>query len=317
MIITRTPLRISFAGGMSDIPAFYEKDYGCVLSTAIDRYIYIAVNKRFMPFFRIKYSQTENVDHIEDIRHTLVRECLKFMHINDPLEITAISELPSRTGLGSSSAFTVGLLNALHAYKGEESSQVQLAEEACHIEIDILKNPIGKQDQYASAIGGCNYITFTKDEITIEPIGISGEVRRRLQMFYLGKRGEQPQIHEHIAMNMEKCRPIINKVRDITLGLLQDIREDNIIQTFGDWLDLSWYWKQQVTPTIAPEEVTSFYSKAIANGAQGGKLLGEGNSGFMLLYKRPSVINELIEKLPGKYLPFNFDFKGSMVVYEG
>ena len=316
MIITRTPLRVSFAGGMSDIPAYYEKDFGCVVSTAIDKYIYITVNKRFLPFFRIKYSQTENVDRVDDIQHSLVRECLKFTNITDPLEITSISDLPSQTGLGSSSAFAVGLLHALHRYKNEQVTWKQLAEEAAHIEIDILKNPIGKQDQYASSHGGCNDIRFTKGHVDVYPQEIPEEAQHRLLMFYLGKREATVRIHERLAVDMEIIRPIIDKIRDHAVGFEKDIHDGVITKTLGEWLDVGWHWKQKASPDIASTEVSELYELALRYGALGGKLLGEGHKGFLLVYAKPNAVQQLIDKLPARHLPFKFDTRGSMVLYD-
>lgn len=315
MIITRTPLRISFVGGMSDIPSYYERDYGCVINTAINKYIYIIINKRFLPFFRIKYSETENVDTIDEIKHPIIRECLKFLEIKDFLEITCISEIPSKTGLGSSSAFTVGLLHALHKYRGDNLNKKQLAEEACHIEINILKNPIGKQDQYASSFGGCNYIHFTKEDTNVIPLKLPEEIQKNLLLCYIGKRKENPQIHEDISINMESNREIIDKIRDISLIFKQDIEDNKILNTFGAWINSSWYWKQKISGILSPE-VSYLYEIVMKEGALGAKLLGEGGSGFLLIYPKDNLIDKLNEKLNLKYLPFEIDYEGSKVIYE-
>ena len=172
MIITRTPLRISFAGGLSDIPQFYEKDYGAVVSTTIDKYVYVMVTDKLIGDTRVAYKEFESVKKVDDISHPIVKACLKHLGITKKLEIVTIADLPGGTGLGSSSAFTVGLLNALHAYYGHYKNPRELAEEACKIELDILKEPIGKQDQYAASYGGLNYIKFTKENVEVKPLYI-------------------------------------------------------------------------------------------------------------------------------------------------
>jgi len=316
MIITRTPFRISLAGGMSDIPSYYETDYGCVVSATIDKYIYITVNKHFMPYYRIKYSKTENVDKVEEIEHALVRECLKFLHINDYLEITAINDIPSRTGLGSSSAFTVGLLHALHIYKGDKFDKKQLAEEACNIEINILKNPIGKQDQYASAYGGINYIKFTKDCVDVSPLNLSKDVIKDLNLFYIGRREQNPEIHEKISMSMEDNRKYIDKIRDVAETLREDINNNIIHDTLGIWLNAGWNWKQKVNDNITSEEIKYLYKMILDSGAEGAKLLGEGGNGFFLIYLKNSTIEKLNEFVSVRHVPFNIDFEGSKVIYE-
>lgn len=313
MIITRTPFRISFAGGMSDIPAYYEKDYGCVVSATINKYIYIIVNKHFNPYYRIKYSKTENVDTIDEIDHPLVRECLKFMNIKDYLEIAALNDIPSRTGLGSSSAFVVGLLHALHIYKGDIFTKKQLADEASHIEIDILKNPIGKQDQYASALGGINYIKFTKDNIEVIPLKLPEEVKNNLNLLYIGRRNQNPQIHENLSMNMESHRETIDKIRDIADIFKKDIEDNLILNTFGLWLSSGWNLKQGINGITTPE-ITYLYKKVLEAGADGAKLLGEGGNGFILTYSRENILEKLNEKVIN--IPFSLDYEGSKVIYE-
>jgi len=311
MIITRTPLRVSFAGGMSDIPAYYEKDFGCILSTAINKYIYITVNERLENFWRIKYSRTENVDTVGEIKHRIIRACLEYMEIKEPLEITAVSEVPSKTGLGSSSAFTVGLLHALHRYTGEYSSPVQLAEEACHIEIDTLKEPIGKQDQYAAALGGTNAIYFAKGNISIKPIHLPKAIRDDLSMYYLGRRPASRHIHEDIAVHMEKKRPAIDVVRNVAVGLYNDLIEGMSPECFGAWLNMAWHTKKQVSSEIDSPAIADAVRLAISHGATGCKLLGEGGSGFLLVYGLDTPITEL------KHMPIEFEVAGSYVVYDG
>ena len=193
MIITRTPLRISFTGGGTDLPAFYKNGYGAVVSTSIDKYIYITVNKRFDDSIRVSYSQTEIVNHVDELKHDIARECLRMVGIPGGIEISSIADIPSGTGLGSSSSFAVGLLNALYTYVGERLSAGELAKRACQIEINVLGHPIGKQDQYAAAYGGVNYFTFERSgDVQREKILVSDNdlrnMNRKLMMFYTGIR---------------------------------------------------------------------------------------------------------------------------------
>ena len=221
MIITRTPFRISFVGGGTDIAEFFKKESGAVISTSIDKYVYVTVNphKGLHPYkYRIAYSITENVNSIDEIKHPIVRETLKFLEIDQPLEITNVADLPARAGLGSSSSFTVALLHSLHALKEEHVSNQQLAEEAFHIEAEILLRPIGKQDHYASAFGGFNYIQFMSDDtVKIEPIICRKEVKENLMnnlmMFFTGStRGAHQILNEQVKYMADKME-VLRKLR--------------------------------------------------------------------------------------------------------
>jgi D-glycero-alpha-D-manno-heptose-7-phosphate kinase len=233
----------------------------------------------------------------------------------DPLEITAISEVPSRTGLGSSSTFTVGLLHALHRYRHESVTPAQLAEEASHIEINILKSPIGKQDQYAAAYGGLNKIIFTKDGVSVHRLYMPYEVKRRLMMYYVGKRnqGEGNVILGNITTDIEKQRHIIDKIRTVAMAVAKDFETRQIEDSLGDWLDIDWVYKQDVNNRISAPGVDLLYKTAIKNGAIGGKLLGAGGSGFLLVYIRPTC---KMEKMTARRLLFEIDTFGSVVLYE-
>ena len=212
MIISKTPFRMSFVGGGSDLPSFYEKSEGAVVSVTIDKFMYIWVNKKFDADIRISYSQTENVTKVSEIAHPLVREALRKLDIDGGIEIASIADIPSKgTGLGSSSAYAVGLLNALHVYKKEFASAEELAHGACELEIDILKEPIGKQDQYASAYGGFNFIRFHQDgRVSVDPIICLKETRKRLEknilMLYTGKTRSASNILKDQKKNTEKSR---------------------------------------------------------------------------------------------------------------
>ena len=258
MIITRTPFRVSFVGGGSDLRDFYSKNgYGAVVSTAIDRYMYIVIHPYFHDKIRVKYSRTEDVDNIDEIQHPIVRECLKKVEIGKGIEIASFADVPAGTGLGSSSAFTVGLLNALYACKGKTVSKERLAREACEIEIDILGEPIGKQDQYASAFGNINYIRFNKDEsVDVSPILLTEPAKKRLEdnlcMYHVGgERRSGDILHEqknNISIegkfkNLEKMVMLADELRNV----LHEERIDEI----GDILHKGWLYKKELASGIS------------------------------------------------------------------
>src|SRR3954452_14235542 len=222
MIVTRTPLRISFAGGGTDLAEFYEQDFGAVFSTAIDKYIYVSVKRHGEVFderVRINYSKSEVVDEIDDVRNDIAREFLKFLDIDPPIYVSTVGDLPASTGLGGSSAFTVGLLNALHAYRGERVTAGQLAEEASHIEIDVLGEPIGKQDQYAAAFGGLNLFSFKRGgAVTVEPQrvmnGALGHLFERLMMFWTGHQRDTSTVLSEQRANTVRKMDSLAHMRD-------------------------------------------------------------------------------------------------------
>ncbi|MGC8483708.1 MAG: GHMP kinase [Thermodesulfobium sp.] len=326
MIISRTPFRVSFAGGGTDLKEFYSKEYGAVLSTAIDKYIYITVNS--LSYFydhkiRISYSQTELVNDVDEIKHPVVKAALKLLKIEGGLEITSMADIPAKTGLGSSSSFTVGLLNALYAFQGKRVSQEMLAHEACEIEIEILKEPIGKQDQYIAAYGGINYIQFNKDEsVFIEPVISSKEVTKEfsknLMMFYTGITrdaksvlGEQQKSTKDKFEELKKMRQLAIEIRDI-------LNEGKNLDRIGEILDQEWRLKKSLTQSISNDVIDEYYDKALKAGALGGKLLGAGGGGFILLYVEPQNQERVRKALSDlKELSFDFESRGSTIIYFG
>ena len=281
MIITKTPLRISLVGGGTDIDTYYRTGFGAVVSMSIDKYIWITVNPKFDNSIRVSYSKTEIVDDVKDLQHDIVKECLQMVGISKGIEIVSIADIPAGTGLGSSSCFTVGLLNALYNYTGRQLTQEQLAEKACEIEINILKHPIGKQDQYGCACGGVNYFQFNQDEtVHQQKLQLSQnairELNRNLIMFYTGKDRNANNI---LSIQREKSQ--INKhnldiMRDQAIEVKQLFEENNISEQLGYKLHQGWLLKQSLVSDISNEDISYCYNLAIQNGAIGGKLLGAG-----------------------------------------
>lgn len=322
MIITKTPFRISFVGGGSDLEAFYSQHDGAVLSTSINQYMYISSHKYFEPNqIRVKYSQTETVNHVDDLKHPILKTVLQKFKLNG-IEVSSIADIPGGTGMGSSSAFTVGLLQNLYAYCGKEASKQQLAEEACNIEIIDLKEPIGKQDQYAAAYGGLNIFRFLKTgEVTVEPLNLANEMinglEENLLMFYLGSQRKASDILTEQKQNtasMDKTtalRQMVMLVDDLKSALL-----NNRLNEMGNILHENWILKQQLASSITNADISECYQVAMSNGAMGGKLLGAGGGGFMLFYcikeKQPQLIKAL-SKL--RRMDFKFESNGSQIIY--
>ena len=220
MIISQTPYRVSFAGGGTDLPAFYRYEYGAVLSTTIDQHMYVTIHHRFEPTIRVSYSRTETVETIDEVQHDLVREAMRLIEIDEPLEITTIGDVPAGTGMGSSSSLAIGLLNALFAYKGQVVSRQRLAEMSCRIEIDILNKPIGRQDQYAAAFGGVNYIRFNPDNtVDVEPVPCRAEtlaeLEQRTLLFYTGQTRDANQILERQSNGTADRMEVLRQMRDL------------------------------------------------------------------------------------------------------
>jgi D-glycero-alpha-D-manno-heptose-7-phosphate kinase len=324
MIITRTPLRISFAGGGSDLPAFYEQEQGAVVSTAIDKYIYITVNPKFDHKIRASYSVTEIVDTIDELKHELIREALHLLGIKEGIEITSISDIPSRgTGLGSSSSYTVGLLNALYAYRGHMAGAERLADEACHIEIERCRKPIGKQDQYIAAYGGLQYIRFNPDgSVFTDPVICSPTTRKRLQtrllLLYTGLTRNADDIlseQTHETKSNEAKRASLRYMVSLAHQLCEALSQDDI-DAFGEILHAGWLEKRKLATNISNPHIDDWYERARAAGAIGGKLLGAGGGGFLLLYADPAHHPDICRALPElRPIPFHFCPQGSKVIY--
>ncbi|MDO8527716.1 MAG: GHMP kinase [Deltaproteobacteria bacterium] len=323
MIISKTPLRMSFAGGGSDFADYYRQKSGCVIGTTINKYVYIAVNKRFTDHIRVGYSKSEYVMNVEDIEHNLVREALKLVGVTKGIEVVYMSDmLPAHegSGLGASSAILVGTLHALHAYKGEFVSAETLAREACQIEIDILGHPIGKQDQYAAAFGGMNYFQFNADEtVLVEPVIFKREVKEELNknllLFYTGINSRSDVVLVEQKENIEKNRLILDKMVALTHDLKRFLIEGDL-RTFGEILHTGWELKQKLATKVTNPIIDSYYAAAKEAGAIGGKILGSGGGGFLLLYCEPKNQERVRAALSTlKETPFSFESEGSRIIY--
>ncbi len=324
MIITQTPFRVSFVGGGTDLKEYYKDGHGAVVSTTIRKYIYVTAKKqnRLHPHrIRVSYSKTENVTRVDEIEHPIVREALKFLSIDEPLEINVIADVPARTGLGSSSTFTVGLLHALHALKEEHVSRRQLAEEACHIEIDVLGRPIGKQDHYAAAFGGLNYIRFNSDEsVLVDPVIVNRHTRERffgnLMMFYTGMTRDSHSILAKQKSATAGKMDLLHSMKDMTIEAKGILEEGSDLDKFGSLLDRAWKQKSRMVEEISNKDIESHYQVAKKAGAIGGKLLGAGGGGFWLFYvpaekqdKVRTALGELVE------LEMQYEPQGSRIIF--
>lgn len=321
MIATKTPFRMSFIGGGTDLREFYSRHQGVVLSTTIDKYMYIFIHPYFDKRIQIKYSKTELVDHINQIKHPIVREALKKFDL-DGIDINSIADIPSGTGLGSSSTFTVGLLNALYQYTNKKVSQELLAEEACEIEIKKLNEPIGKQDQYAAAFGGLNIIRFNSNEgVDIEPIILKNKDYNKLQdnllLFFTGKTRKASEVLEAQKRNVQNNNSKFESM--IQMTELVEEAKDRLNQSdfigFGKILDKNWQLKKTLTNKISNTDIDDIYDHAKKNGATGGKLLGAGGGGFLLFYcekKKQEGLRNALKQL--KEVSFNFETKGTKFI---
>lgn len=315
MIITKTPFRISFLGGGSDLKDYYKINGGSVISTTINKHMYITVNKSFDDTIRLSYSVTEIVNNVDDLKHNIVREALKLVGIDKGIEITSISDIPKKTGLGSSSSFTVGLLNALYAYKGELKSAEQLSKEACKIEIDLLKEPIGKQDQYAAGYGGFNCIKFHPDErVTVSPLLKIDKLNKNLLLFYTNITRSASSILKEQKQNIKYKKEILDKmVKLVDEGKDALINKDFI--KFGKILDKNWNYKKQLALNISNPLIDKWYDQAKKAGAIGGKLLGAGGGGFLLICCDENKKEKIIKSIPLKLIDFNFKKQGSKIIF--
>ena len=321
MILTKTPFRISFAGGGSDLPEFYRRHPGLVVSTTIDKSMYIAIHPYFHEKIRIKYSRTEDVATIAEIEHPLVRECLRMFEIEQGMEIASFADVPAGTGMGSSSAFTVGLLHALYAYQGQAPTPETLAAAACEIELERVEEPIGKQDQYAAAYGGLNRIRFqSKGAVDVQPLACAQETIRqleqRLMLFYIGHERPAKSILTEQSRNMSDPKKFQQVVRMTELAEeLSTALERGDLGSFGAILDQGWQLKMGLATGIANSAVNSAYRQAREAGAEGGKLLGAGGGGFLLLScpaSRQQQVRAALAGLPE--MRFAFSREGSKIL---
>ena len=292
IIISKTPYRLTLGGGGTDLPAYYEKFGGFVMSTALDKYIYLMVKERFQHEIRLSYSITEIKENIEDIAHPIVKEILSMMALRNNLEVISIGDIPSGTGLGSSGSFTVGLLNALYAYRNESVSRVKLAEMACLVEMEKLKGPSGKQDPYIASFGGftCLHIkkngTVKVSRLSLTP-EISKELENNLMFFYTGFRRDASKILEEqkkvIKVNKEQALGSMHKIKEIGLKIKKALERADLNE-FGRLQNDHWIAKKAISSKMSNKIIDRWYKLAMNNGAIGGKLMGAGGGGFLMFY---------------------------------
>ncbi len=324
MIISRTPFRISFVGGGTDLRAFYQHEDGGVLSTAINKYIYVVVRRQIGIVeykYRVNWSQVEFKHKIDDIVHPIVRESLRLFEIDFPIEITTFADVPAGTGLGSSSSFAVGLIHALAALKGQMISKHELASLAAEIEVDILGRHMGKQDHFAAAYGDLNVFQFHSDEtVTVQPVFYSKQAGRELQnnllLFYTNLKRDASEILKEQGQETLNKIETFKKMRDLIVPLREILMKGGNLDEFGKILHQNWQLKKTITDQISSRRINEFYEMAQKAGALGGKLLGAGGGGFLLFYIKPEHQQQVIEALSELYkLSIKIDRGGSRITY--
>lgn len=320
MIIVQTPLRISLFGGGTDFPDYFRAEGGSVLSTAINKYIYVIIKERFDDQIRISYTTTEIVNQVDDIAHELIREALKITGIKKGIEILTMGDIPAGTGLGSSSAVTVGALHAFHTYRDETVSKERLAREACEIEVDTLKKPIGYQDQYIASYGGLRLFSFHQDgKVSSQPVeinsGIPTQLSERLLLLYTGVTRKSESILTEQKNNINKNLVALSKLKDMACearGALSESRLDDV----GFLLHESWELKKNLATGISNGRLEDIYQIARKAGALGGKVTGAGGGGFLMLYCPPDKKDNVRYALPNlTELPFRLEPNGSRVIF--
>ena len=320
MIIVQTPLRISFLGGGTDFEDYYLHHGGAILSTAIDKHIFVIVKERFDDLICINYTKRESVEKVDDVKHELVREALRLTGIDKGIEITTLADIPAEgTGLGSSSSITAGLLQALYAYKGERKTAGALAKEACQIEIDILGKPIGKQDQYIAAYGNLRFISFNESDISVENVMLSQEGKRKLNdsllLVYTGITRNSSDVLEEQRDNIHRNVDVLSEMKTLSFKAKEAL-VDNAFDEFGEILHQGWELKRTLASKITNSEIDAIYEVARNAGATGGKITGAGSGGFLLLYCPQGKKDEVRRAMKSlRELPFNIDSAGSKVIF--
>ncbi|TRZ41769.1 galactokinase [bacterium] len=324
MIIAQSPLRISFGGGGTDLPSYYREFGGFLIAAAISKHVYVSIQRAFNPGCLLRYSQIEHVHRIEEIRHPIIREALKLLNVDiNYLEITSFADLPAGTGLGSSGSFGTALLKGLHRHARKVITTEDLAKMACHIELDILKEPIGKQDQYAAAFGGLNCYTFNKDDsVTVIPLDISSETLRhlneRLILFSTGiSRGASDILKTQDRQTKEHQKEMVDNLHFVKqIGFdSRKALESGDLDAFGRLLDLHWRYKKQRSNIISSEKINHWYSLAMKNGALGGKLIGAGGGGFLMFYTQdPTHLRNIMMAEGDENLAYGFTYEGTKLL---
>jgi len=327
MIITKTPFRITLGGGGTDLPSFYREHGGFVLAVAIDKHMFLNVNTPILDDgIRVQYSKTEIVNHVDEIQHTLAREAMRFFHIDNGIEIVSIADIPAGTGLGSSSCYLVGLLNAMHTLTQMPTSPSGLAEEACHIELEILKKPIGKQDQYLAAYGGLTELQIAKDgHVKAARLSLGVDLVETLEnntlLFYTGaSRDAIGILQKQDGAAKKKDHGVVSsltEIKDIGLEIRDSIMRGNL-RRFGELLDIHWQVKKRLSDGVSNRQIDDWYDLARRNGAIGGKISGAGGGGFLMLYceENKAQLREVLRRAGLRELNFRFEFEGSKVVFD-
>jgi len=327
MIITQTPFRVTLGGGGSDLPSFYREHGGFILAVAIDKYMYLDVNTPIVDDkIRVIYSKSELVDHTDQVEHTLAREALRYFGVTCGIEIVSLADIPAGTGLGSSSAYLVGLLNALHALTQNSAGPQQLAEEACHIELDVLKKPIGKQDQYMAAYGGLTALEIARDgKVQVRRVAIDAEVLEALEhnvlMFYTHDTRDATTIlsKQNSAAKRNDCTVLSSLLEIKDIGLeIQSAIAAGTLRRFGELLDVHWRAKKCLAEGVTNPQIDAWYELAKRNGAIGGKISGAGGGGFLMLYceENKPQLREAMRGAGLRELSFRFEFEGSKVIFD-
>jgi D-glycero-alpha-D-manno-heptose-7-phosphate kinase len=321
VIIVQTPLRISFFGGGTDFPSFFKEEGGCVLTSAIDKYIFVSVKERFDDKLRVGYTQTEMVDNVDEIQHELIREALRMTGIHSSLEVTTMGDIPSEgSGLGSSSTVTIGALHALYTYLGEIVSAERLAQEACNIELDVLKKPIGIQDQYIAAYGNLRYFEFLPDgQVKVEKVKLDIETRRafndRFLLFFTGVSRRADKILKEQKENIKDRIVVLREIKQMVHEARQVLARGDF-DTFGQLLHESWKLKKSLAGAITNNAIDDMYEAARRSGAIGGKITGAGGGGFLLLYVPYEKQLSVRKALCGlRELPFRLESDGTKVIF--
>ncbi len=327
MIITRTPFRLTLGGGGTDLPSFYREHGGFILAVAIDKYMFLSLNTPILDDkIRVRYTKSEMVDHVDQVQHTLAREALRYFGFVNGIEIVSIADIPAGTGLGSSSAYLVGLLNAMHTLLQNQVSPQTLAEEACYIELEVLEKPIGKQDQYMAAFGGLTVLDIARDgQVKVIRLALSRDLLEPLEhnilMFYThDMRDATAILNKQDAAAKRKDPTVVTslcEIKDIGIEICDAISEGNL-RRFGELLDVHWQSKKRLAEGITNPQIDAWYELAKRNGAIGGKISGAGGGGFLMFYceEKKAQLREAMRGAGLRELNFRFDFEGSKVIFD-
>lgn len=327
MIITRTPFRLTLGGGGTDLPSFYREHGGFILAVGIDKYMYLAVNTPIVDDkIRVRYTDSELVDNVDQVQHTLAREAMRYFDISTGVEIVSIADIPAGTGLGSSSCYMVGLLNGLHALMQRQATPWQLAEEACHIELEVLKKPIGKQDQYMAAFGGLTTLEIGKDGVVrAMPLKLNVDLVEALEtnllLFFTGETRNATEIlNQQDRSTKEGDKTVVSsltEIKDIGIEIRDAISRGNL-RRFGELLDVHWQSKKRLSSGISNPQIDAWYELARYHGAIGGKISGAGGGGFLMIYceERKAALREAMRRAGLRELHFRLEFEGSKVVFD-